>query len=61
MVMPGMPVLIGASLLIMSFALLGAWGALYALKPELHPTASRAAGMGMEEPRPGSAVCLPHR
>ena len=38
--------LIGASLLIMSFALLGTWGALYAYTPELYPTASRATGMG---------------
>nr|CAD6617745.1 MFS transporter [Rhizobium sp. TCK] len=39
-------ILIGASLLIMSFALLGTWGALYAFTPELYPTASRATGMG---------------
>jgi putative MFS transporter len=38
--------LIGASLLLMSFALLGTWGALYAYTPELYPTASRATGMG---------------
>lgn len=38
--------LIGASLLVMSFALLGTWGALYAFTPELYPTASRATGMG---------------
>ncbi|RVK21359.1 MFS transporter [Sinorhizobium medicae] len=38
--------LIGASLLTMSFALLGTWGALYAYTPELYPTASRATGMG---------------
>ena len=38
--------LIGASLLVMSFALLGTWGALYAYTPELYPTASRATGMG---------------
>ncbi|WP_086994248.1 MFS transporter [Rhizobium sullae] len=38
--------LIGASLLIMSFALLGTWGALYAYTPELYPTGSRATGMG---------------
>lgn len=37
---------IGASILIMSFALLGTWGALYAFTPELYPTASRATGMG---------------
>lgn len=45
-VMSGSDVLIGASLLIMSFALLGTWGALYAYTPELYPTASRATGMG---------------
>lgn len=38
--------LVGAALLIMSFALLGTWGALYAYTPELYPTASRATGMG---------------
>ncbi|MEI2297179.1 MFS transporter [Ensifer sp. MJa1] len=38
--------LIGASLLLMSFALLGTWGALYAYTPELYPTESRATGMG---------------
>ncbi|WP_313198466.1 MFS transporter [Rhizobium sp.] len=37
---------IGASLLLMSFALLGTWGALYAYTPELFPTRSRATGMG---------------
>ena len=38
--------LIGTSILLMSFALLGTWGALYAFTPELYPTASRATGMG---------------
>lgn len=38
--------LVAAALLIMSFALLGTWGALYAYTPELYPTASRATGMG---------------
>ncbi|TNC68504.1 MFS transporter [Rubellimicrobium roseum] len=38
--------LIAASLLIMSFALLGTWGSLYAFTPEIYPTASRATGMG---------------
>ncbi|MEI3852879.1 MULTISPECIES: MFS transporter [Ensifer] len=38
--------IIAASLLIMSFALLGTWGALYAYTPELYPTESRATGMG---------------
>ena len=32
--------------MVMSFALLGSWGALYAYTPELYPTASRATGMG---------------
>ncbi|WP_104663818.1 MFS transporter [Ensifer adhaerens] len=41
----GAPV-VAAALLIMSFALLGTWGALYAYTPELYPTASRATGMG---------------
>ncbi|HSX75061.1 MAG TPA: MFS transporter [Shinella sp.] len=45
-VVAGTGTLIGASLLIMSFALLGTWGALYAFTPELYPTASRATGMG---------------
>jgi putative MFS transporter len=40
------PILIGAAILLMSFALLGTWGALYAFTPELYPTASRATGMG---------------
>ncbi len=40
------PMLIGASILIMSFALLGTWGALYAFTPELYPTALRGSGMG---------------
>jgi putative MFS transporter len=38
--------LVAASLLLMSFALLGTWGALYAWTPELFPTRSRATGMG---------------
>lgn len=38
-------VVIGASLLL-SFSLLGAWGALYAYTPELYPTEVRATGMG---------------
>ncbi|MBV2143288.1 MFS transporter [Falsochrobactrum sp. TDYN1] len=37
---------VGTSILIMSFALLGTWGALYAFTPELYPTALRASGMG---------------
>lgn len=36
----------GAALLLMSFALLGTWGGLYAYTPELYPTARRATGMG---------------
>ena len=39
--------LIGSALMIMSFALLGTWGALYAFTPEIYPTATRATGMGM--------------
>ncbi|MFN7101440.1 MAG: MFS transporter [Pseudorhizobium sp.] len=45
-VVAGSAMVVGASLLIMSFALLGTWGALYAITPELYPTASRATGMG---------------
>ncbi|WP_108398126.1 MFS transporter [Devosia submarina] len=37
---------VGGSILLMSFALLGTWGALYAFTPELFPTAIRATGMG---------------
>ncbi len=37
---------VGASLLL-SFSLLGAWGALYAYTPELYPTEVRATGMGL--------------
>ncbi len=40
------PGMIAAALLLMSFALLGTWGALYAFTPELYPTGSRATGMG---------------
>ncbi len=42
----GSPVLIGGAILLMSFALLGTWGALYAFTPELFPTALRGTGMG---------------
>lgn len=38
-------VVVGATLL-MSFALLGTWGALYAFTPEVYPTDLRASGMG---------------
>lgn len=38
--------MVAAALLLMSFALLGTWGALYALTPELYPTTLRATGMG---------------
>ena len=37
---------IAFSLLLMSFALLGTWGALYAYTPELYPTSLRGTGMG---------------
>ncbi|CAA9566929.1 MAG: Niacin transporter NiaP [uncultured Truepera sp.] len=39
-------VVVGASLLL-SFSLLGAWGALYATTPEAYPTEVRATGMGV--------------
>ena len=38
-------VVIGATLL-MSFSLLGTWGALYAFTPEVYPAGLRASGMG---------------
>ncbi|AUH66397.1 MFS transporter [Paracoccus zhejiangensis] len=38
--------MIAAALILMSFALLGTWGALYAFTPELYPTALRGTGMG---------------
>lgn len=40
------PGMVAAALLIMSFALLGTWGGLYAYTPELYPTGKRATGMG---------------
>jgi putative MFS transporter len=40
-------VLVVGSTLLMSFALLGTWGALYAFTPEVYPTRLRASGMGM--------------
>ena len=41
------PWLVVGSTLLMSFALLGTWGALYAFTPEVYPTTLRASGMGM--------------
>ncbi|MDO5620105.1 MAG: MFS transporter [Paracoccus sp. (in: a-proteobacteria)] len=41
------PVVIAATLMLMSFALLGTWGALYAFTPELYPTRLRGTGMGL--------------
>lgn len=38
--------LVASATLLMSFALLGTWGALYAWTPELFPTALRGTGMG---------------
>ncbi|WBU53208.1 MFS transporter [Paracoccus sp. SCSIO 75233] len=40
------PAMIAFSLILMSFALLGTWGALYAFTPELYPTNLRGTGMG---------------
>ena len=40
------PWLIALALMVMSFALLGTWGALYAFTPELYPTGLRGTGMG---------------
>jgi putative MFS transporter len=39
--------LVVGSTLLMSFALLGTWGALYAFTPEVYPTGLRASGMGL--------------
>jgi MFS transporter, putative metabolite:H+ symporter len=39
------PLVVGSTLL-MSFALLGTWGALYAFTPEVYPTGLRASAMG---------------
>ena len=39
-------VIVVGSTLLMSFALLGTWGALYAFTPEVYPTDLRASGMG---------------
>ncbi len=41
------PVTVAAATLLMSFALLGTWGALYAFTPEIYPTDLRATGMGL--------------
>jgi putative MFS transporter len=41
-----LPLVVGSTLL-MSFALLGTWAALYAFTPEVYPTALRASGMGL--------------
>jgi putative MFS transporter len=40
------PLMVGAAILVMSFAMLGSWGALYAFTPEIYPTTDRATGMG---------------
>ena len=45
-VIAGNAALVATAILLMSFALLGTWGALYAYTPELYPTAARASGMG---------------
>lgn len=42
----GSTAMIAGSLILMSFALLGTWGALYAFTPELYPTHLRGTGMG---------------
>lgn len=41
------PVFVATALMVMSFALLGTWGALYATTPELFPTTLRGSGMGL--------------
>lgn len=45
-VVAGNGTIVAIAILLMSFALLGTWGALYAYTPELYPTAARASGMG---------------
>ena len=40
------PALVIGSTLLMSFSLLGTWGAMYAFTPEIYPTGLRATGMG---------------
>ncbi len=40
------PAVVIAASLLLSFSLLGAWGALYAYTPEVYPTEVRASGMG---------------
>ena len=40
------PTVVIGSTLLMSFSLLGTWGALYAFTPEVYPTDLRATGMG---------------
>ncbi len=50
-------VVVSASLL-MSFALLGTWGAIYAFTPEVYPTGLRASGMGTAGSVHASADCL---
>ena len=42
----GSTALVALALILMSFALLGTWGALYAFTPELYPTHLRGTGMG---------------
>lgn len=41
------PVVVVGSTLLLSFSLLGTWGALYAFTPEVYPTTLRASGMGL--------------
>lgn len=41
------PSTVAAALLLMSFSLLGTWGALYAFTPEIYPTGLRGSGMGL--------------
>jgi putative MFS transporter len=40
------PLVVIGSTMLLSFALLGTWGALYAFTPEVYPTGLRASGMG---------------
>ncbi|MGQ3673300.1 MFS transporter [Xanthobacter sp. TB0136] len=40
------PLIVVGATLLMSFALLGTWGSIYAFTPEIYPTNLRASGMG---------------
>ena len=53
------PFVVIGSTLLMSFSLLGTWGALYAFTPEVYPTDLRASGMGMAGAVARFGACSP--